>query len=263
MFTVVMHYAGFPCDMDTICELAIRHRLKLIEDACHGPLSEYKGRKLGTFGDVGCFSFFSNKNISTGEGGMIVTNNEEYYAKMKLLRSHGMTSLSYERSEGHSASYDVVALGYNYRMDDIHASIGIAQLGKLNRDLLARKRIREKYLQLLTNCEFLNVPFADHREFVSNYIFPVLLGFDSVEKRDKVRIELHRKGIQTSVHYPSVHRFSIYKDFAKSLKKTEYVSDNEITLPMYARLSDEELIFIAETLKGSVMAHAASNAREL
>jgi dTDP-4-amino-4,6-dideoxygalactose transaminase len=139
---VVMHYGGFACDMDRIMAIAKKHELKVIEDACHGPMSEYKGKKLGTIGDIGCFSFFSNKNISTGEGGMLVTNNSEYFERAKLLRSHGMTSLSYERAKGHSTSYDVVDLGYNYRMDDIRASIGITQLDKLEKEFIKRDQIR-------------------------------------------------------------------------------------------------------------------------
>lgn len=116
---IAMHYAGFPCDMNKIMEIARKYNLYVIEDACHGPLSVYNDRKLGTIGDVGCFSFFSNKNISTGEGGMIVTNHEELYHKFKLMRSHGMTTMSYQRASGHATSYDVVDLGYNYRIDDI------------------------------------------------------------------------------------------------------------------------------------------------
>src|SRR5215213_10036991 len=127
---IVMHYGGFPCDMDRIMAIARKHNLRVLEDACHGPLSEYHGQKLGTIGDIGCFSFFSNKNISTGEGGMLVTNNPDYYEKGKLLRSHGMTSLSYERAKGHTTSYDVIELGYNYRIDDIHSAIALAQLEK-------------------------------------------------------------------------------------------------------------------------------------
>ena len=128
---MVMHFAGFPCDMDEILAVAREHNLTVIEDACHGPLSEYKGKKLGTIGDIGCFSFFSNKNISTGEGGMVVTNNEEIYGRLKILRSHGMTTMSYQRAQGHATQYDVIDLGYNYRIDDIHAALAVAQLGKL------------------------------------------------------------------------------------------------------------------------------------
>ena len=144
---VVMHYGGFACDMEPILKTAKQYNLKVIEDACHGPLSEYHEKKLGTIGDIGCFSFFSNKNISTGEGGMLITNNPELYERVKLLRSHGMTSLSYERAKGHATSYDVVDLGYNYRMDDIRSSIGIVQLDKLKNDLNKRVKIRESYIK--------------------------------------------------------------------------------------------------------------------
>ena len=131
---MVMHYGGFACDMDAIMNIARSYNLKVIEDACHAPLAEYKGQKLGTIGDIGCYSFFSNKNISTGEGGMLITNNDEYNERSRLLRSHGMTSMSYERSKGHSSSYDVIELGYNYRIDDIRAAIGLVQLDKLKKD---------------------------------------------------------------------------------------------------------------------------------
>ena len=125
---VVVHMAGFPARMDEIMAIAKKHDLKVIEDACHGPLSEYKGKKLGTIGDCASFSFFSNKNISTGEGGMFVTNNEEMAQKARLIRSHGMTTMSYQRASGHATEYDISCLGYNFRMDDIRAAIAIEQL---------------------------------------------------------------------------------------------------------------------------------------
>lgn len=245
---VVMHYAGFPCDMDQIMAIAAKHDLKVLEDACHGPLSEYRGRKLGTIGHVGCFSFFSNKNISTGEGGMLVTNDLELYERAKLLRSHGMTSLSYERAKGHSTSYDVVELGYNYRIDDIHSAIALAQIGKLRDDLEKRMRIRRRYIETLASIERIEIPFIHNREFVSNYIFPIVLKNSNAEVRDGVRYQLQMAGIQTSVHYPAVHRFSIYERYGASLEKTEYVTDNEITLPMYAKLTDQQIDFIGDEL---------------
>lgn len=246
---VVMHYGGFACNMDSIMAIAKKHNLKVIEDACHGPLSEYKGKKLGAIGDIGCFSFFSNKNISTGEGGMLVTNKDGYYERAKLLRSHGMTSLSYERSKGHSTTYDVVALGYNYRMDDIRASIGLVQLGKLMDDLRQRAEIRKMYIDQLSSIDEIIIPFKNHTEFSSNYIFPIVIKDSTYQKRDDVRNELAEAGIQTSVHYPAVHRFSIYKEFYTELPKTDYVSNNLITLPMYSKLTEEDLKIIVETLK--------------
>ncbi|MBK9097301.1 MAG: DegT/DnrJ/EryC1/StrS family aminotransferase [bacterium] len=246
---VVMHYGGFACDMEAIVDIAKKYNLKVIEDSCHGPLSEYNGKKLGTIGDVGCFSFFSNKNISTGEGGMLVSNNTELFERVKLLRSHGMTSLSYERSKGHSTSYDVIDLGYNYRMDDIRASIGIVQLDKLNKDLDKRAEIRAMYIKELSNNQELIIPFIQHKNFSSNYIFPIVLKNSTSEKRDEVRIKLAEAGIQTSVHYPAVHRFSIYQNYYVDLPNTDYVSENLITLPMYSSLNQEQVKIITTSLK--------------
>ncbi|NJK95431.1 MAG: DegT/DnrJ/EryC1/StrS family aminotransferase [Bacteroidales bacterium] len=245
---MVMHYAGFPCDMEAIVTLANRFNLKIIEDACHGPLSEFHDKKLGTIGDIGCFSFFTNKNISTGEGGMLVTNNPEISKKVKLLRSHGMTTLSYQRSKGHSSSYDIIELGYNYRMDDIHASIGIAQLNKIKYDLEFRREVRKNYEIELEKIPGVIVPFCHNQEFVSNYIMPIVLKNSSKDFRNEVRQYLEERGIQTSVHYPSVHLFSIYKEHTTSLPLTEYVSDNLITLPMYASLTTDEIKYIGQTL---------------
>ena len=249
---VVVHMAGFPAKMDEIMAIARRHNLKVIEDACHGPLSEYKGKKLGTIGDVASFSFFSNKNISTGEGGMLITNNEEFAKKARLLRSHGMTTMSYQRAGGHATTYDIVELGYNYRLDDIRASIAIEQMKKLPGDLEKRIAVRKRYLEKLANVKGVVVPFADCTEFVSNYIMPVVLTDSTKEKRDAIREKIHEAGVQTSVHYPAIHRFSIYKDFKAQLPVTEYVTDNEITLPMYASLTDADVDFIVETLNKAI-----------
>lgn len=246
---VVMHYGGFACDMDRIMEIGRMHGIKVIEDACHGPLSEYKGKKLGTIGDVGCFSFFSNKNISTGEGGMLITNNQAYADRTKLLRSHGMTSMSYERAKGHSTAYDVIDLGFNYRMDDIRSSIGLAQLDKIEDDLNKRGEIRKLYINSLKEVPGIIIPFENYTEFSSNYIFPIVLKDSTFEKRDKIREQLAEAGIQTSVHYPAVHRFSIYKEFYTELPLTDYLVDNLITLPMYSKLTEVQIKFICSTLK--------------
>ena len=246
---MVMHYGGFACDMDKIMQIARENNLKVIEDACHGPLSEYKGKKLGTIGDVGCFSFFSNKNISTGEGGMLITNNDEYASRTKLLRSHGMTTMSYERAKGHSTAYDVVELGYNYRMDDIHSSIGLVQLDKIETDLNKRTEVRKLYVKLLSEIPGIIIPFKDYTEFSSNYILPIVLKDGNAEKRDQIRAALAEAGIQTSMHYPAVHRFSIYKEFYSELPVTDYLVNNLITLPMYSKLTGEQVHYICNTLK--------------
>ena len=254
---VVMHYGGFPCEMDAVLRLAKERNIMVIEDACHGPLSEYHRKKLGTIGDVGCFSFFSNKNVSTGEGGALVTNNDAIYERVKLLRSHGMTTMSYERANGHATVYDVMELGYNYRLDDIRSSLAIAQLKKLEADIAKREKVRERYIEQLAGVEGLIIPFRTFKEQSSSYIFPVVLGDrtralknNGGERRDAVRAELAVKGIETSVHYPAVHRFAIYRTFCVSpLPVTEYVTDHELTLPMYGSLTGTEIDYICNSLK--------------
>ena len=249
---VVVHMAGYPAKMDEIMAIAKEHNLKVIEDACHGPLSEYKGKKLGTIGDCAAFSFFSNKNISTGEGGMFISNNEELANRARLMRSHGMTTMSYQRASGHATAYDIVELGYNFRLDDIRASIAIEQLKKLPGDLEKRILVRKRYVENLSKIKGVVVPFADCTEFTSNYIMPVVLTQGSKEDRDAIREKIHAAGIQTSVHYPAIHKFSIYKDYGAVLPQTEYVTDHEITLPMYAALTMEQVDFICETVNKAI-----------
>ncbi|GAB5418346.1 MAG: UDP-4-amino-4,6-dideoxy-N-acetyl-beta-L-altrosamine transaminase [Crocinitomicaceae bacterium] len=249
---IVMHYAGHPCDMDAIMAFANEKNIRVIEDACHAPLSEYKGQKLGTIGAIGCYSFFSNKNISTGEGGMLITDDKAIHEKVKLLRSHGMTTMSFERSKGHATAYDIVELGYNYRMDDIRASIGLVQLEKLPIDLEKRKHVRNWYLSGLQNVSKIVVPFADNQDFSSNYVFPVNLIDSNDEQRDALRNFMHENGIQTSVHYPAIHRFSIYQDLPSDLPITEYVCDNTITLPMFGNLTESEVAFICSTIEKGI-----------
>lgn len=249
---MVMHYGGFPCDMDRILRVAQKHGLKVIEDACHGPLSEYKGQKLGTTGDIGCFSFFSNKNISTGEGGMLVTNNEEYYERAKLLRSHGMTSMSYDRSRGHSTAYDVVDLGYNYRIDDMRAAIGIVQLDKLQKDIEKRAYIRQLYAEKLSGVEEVIIPFQFRKEVCSHYLFPIIMRNSTIQRRDRMRDALHNAGIQTSVHYLAAHRFSIYVRPQLKLARTEYVADNLITFPMHSGLCPDDIDYICHIVQDMI-----------
>ena len=249
---IVMHYAGYSCDMEKINNMAKKYDLSIIEDACHAPLSEFGNKKLGSIGDIGCFSFFSNKNISTAEGGMLVTDNADIFEKVKLNRSHGMTSLSYDRSRGHSTSYDVIEFGYNYRMDDLRASLGIVQLKKLEGDIQIRSKVRGQYIKSLSRLRKVIIPFKDNVNKSSNYIFPIVLKDSNVNKRDKIRGYLDSKGIQTSVHYPSVHRFSIYNSNKIKLPVSEYVSDNLITLPMYSSLTNLEVNYICTELSNAL-----------
>ena len=253
---IVMHYAGFPCDMDPINGLAEKYGCAVIEDAAHAPLSEYKGRKAGTLGDVGCFSVFSNKNMTTAEGGMILTNNRQIADRVRLMRSHGMTTLSYDRFKGHASSYDVLELGYNYRLDDIRASMGLAQFQRLPANNEKRRILWDQLAERLADVEGIKVPFGSAEEssgkWVSQpYIFPIVLMYD--QDREKVRQKLAEAGIQTSVHYPPVHLFQMYQDRfgyrQGDLPITERVASKLITLPFYPSMCIEDIDLIVQALR--------------
>ena len=246
---MVMHYGGFACDMERIRAIAKKHRLFVVEDAAHAPDVMCRGKKLGVWGDAGAFSFFSNKNITCAEGGMVVTDDERAAQRIRLMRSHGMTTLSYERAKGHATKYDVLELGYNYRMDDVRAAILLSQMEKLDEDRRKRNAVRRKYVQALSEVDELVIPFKDYPQETSNYIFPVLLKEGTSDQREELRQKLAEAGIQTSVHYPAVHRFAIYEPYRRPLPRTEFAADHLITLPMFAGLREEQVEYIVKILK--------------
>lgn len=174
---IVVHYAGYPCkDISKIVQLCKNKKIGLIEDVAHAPGASIGGKACGTWGDIGCFSFFSNKNLSIGEGGMISTCNESLYEKVRYLRSHGMTSLTLDRHKGRSITYDVAHPGLNYRMDEVRAALGIVQLDKLKDGNKKRKLLTERYRANFISSPVL-VPFENQPEdsFSSYHILPILL----------------------------------------------------------------------------------------
>lgn len=246
----VVHYGGYPCDMNAIMEIAQDHGLRVIEDAAHAPGAEYKGKKCGTIGDVGCFSFFANKNIATGEGGMIVTNDDNLAEKIRIMRSHGMTTLTWDRHKGHANSYDVVDIGFNYRINEMASALGQVQLRKLDKNNDKRKKIVEEYRKKLKAISEISIPFENFKEKSSYHIFPILLS-ENVP-RNKFMDNLKEKGIQTSIHYPPIHLFSYYKEmfgFKKDiLLKTEFVGKQEVTLPLHPLMKIEDVKLILEEI---------------
>lgn len=240
---IVMHYGGYACQMEEILKIANQHKLAVIEDAAHAPGAKLGDRPLGTWGDVGCFSFFSNKNLSTGEGGMLVTDREDIAQRVRLLRSHGMTSFTWDRHKGHAYTYDVVDLGYNYRLDEIRSALGRVQLSKLEQNNRQRKFITERYWRELSGTD-LGLPFyplAGKTGYKPAYhIFPVILP-ERVDRKsfmDTLRVA----GVQTSIHYPPIHKFSYYRNFHQemTLPKTELAAAREVTLPLFPTMTEEQ-----------------------
>jgi len=244
---LVVHYAGFACDMPAIMEIARRHNLVVLEDSAHAIGSKIEGRMLGTWGAIGCFSFFSNKNMTTGEGGMLATDDDALAERLKILRSHGMTTLSWERHKGHASTYDVVDLGYNYRIDEMRSALGRVQLGKLPASNERRRELTILYRELLTELTpEIQMPFAEERGTTCYHILPVLLplGVDRARFMEGMKAQ----GIQTSIHYPPVHRFQIYEkdwlDKGASLPITEDVVSREVTLPLYPIMKDVQVEWV-------------------
>lgn len=246
----VVHYAGRPCDMEAILKLAGRYGLSVIEDCSHAPGADYKGGKCGTMGDVGCFSFFPNKNMATAEGGMVATRDDETAAKIRSMRSHGMTSLTVDRHRGHAFSYDVVDLGFNYRIDEIRSAIGIVQLEKLVENNTKRSKLARLYQDRLDGLDDLGVPFKNSPGVSSHHILPVLLS-RRVNREDFMTFLKDRK-IQTSIHYPPIHTFDYYRRAlgARSVRLpvTEEVAKREVTLPLYPSMGEEAVHFVCDAV---------------
>jgi dTDP-4-amino-4,6-dideoxygalactose transaminase len=236
-------------------EIAAMPAVTLLEDAAHAAGARLGGRHLGTFGAAGAFSFFSNKNLAVGEGGAVVTDDDELAERMRLCRSHGMTTLTWDRHRGHAAAYDVVALGFNYRIDEPRAALATARLARLDDENARRHRLDRRYRELLAGVEGV-VPTAEPPDGGSHHLFTVVVEGD----RDAVRNLLAERGVQTSVHYPPVHRFSIYAG-PVDLPLTDAYSARAITLPMFAGMTDAQQDLVVEALADALPASVGARIR--
>jgi dTDP-4-amino-4,6-dideoxygalactose transaminase len=227
----VVHYAGYPAPVDALAALCRERGLALIEDAAHAPSAELDGRKLGTFGLAGAFSFFSNKVLSVGEGGLLATDDDDVAERVRNLRSHGMTSVTWDRHRGHAATYDVVDIGFNYRMDEPRAALALSRLRRLEDDIGRRRELTRNYRAGLRGLAGIVVPFSDEQvERSSCYVMPIMLA--DQERQPAFREALReRHGVQTSLLYPAVHEFSAYRQrFGDvSLPRTEDAARSEVT----------------------------------
>ena len=245
---VALHYGGYACDMDAVQAIADRHGLAIVEDAAHAPGAAYRGRMCGTLGSVGCFSFFANKNLPIGEGGMMLTDDDELAERLRLLRSHGMTTLTWDRHRGHASTYDVVLPGFNYRLDELRAAMGTVQLRRLPAENEGRARVVARYRQALDGAGGITMPFGDVGERTPSYHLAVVL-LPEGANRDAVRSALGEARIQTSVHYPPIHTFTAYRERSgRALPRTDAVAGRILTLPLYGRMTDDQVDAVVETL---------------
>jgi dTDP-4-amino-4,6-dideoxygalactose transaminase len=241
---MAMSYGGHPGQIAELRRLCDEHGLSLLEDAAHGLGTRLGGRHAGTFGTAGAFSFFSNKNLAVGEGGAIVTDDPELDARLRLLRSHGMTTLTWDRHRGHATGYDVVALGFNYRIDEPRAALAAARLERLDADNRARARLDARYREGLQDAELICALQAGPQESSAHHLFCVVL--PAGRNRDGFRDRLAQARIQTSMHYPPVHRFAIYDNDRAALPVTEDYAARTVTLPMFAHMTAAQQDLVME-----------------
>jgi len=250
---MVVHYAGYACDMDAIVDICKRHQLALIEDCAHANGGEFRGRKLGTFGDISAWSFFTNKNLSVGEGGLVACRDDALFQKCKNLRSHGMTVASFDRMQGRANTYDVLEAGLNYRMDELHASLALVQLDKLPTANKRRGELSARYFDRLDRMNGVAVPFREFsRGTPTWHIMPILL--DKGIDRQGVIASLKSDGVQSSIHYPAIQDFTAYKNCDGETPLAKEVCRRELTLPLYPTMTDAEVDLVCDSLRRAVEA---------
>jgi UDP-4-amino-4,6-dideoxy-N-acetyl-beta-L-altrosamine transaminase len=249
---IYVDYAGHPCDIAEIKEIADEHGLYLIEDACHALGAEYKGKKVGNFADITIFSFHPVKHITTGEGGMAITNNEEFVKKMMLLRNHGIDKEAKDRFGSDAGyAYDMKLLGRNYRMTDFQAFLGISQLKKLDGFIKKRSDLALRYNELLNNVNFIRLPVVKSRIKHAWHIYTILL--EKQVDRNEFYNYMRTANIGVNVHYIPVYRHSYYSNsfgFNNSdFLVTEDISKRIITLPLYPEMGLDEFEYIIELIR--------------
>jgi dTDP-4-amino-4,6-dideoxygalactose transaminase len=255
---IPVHFGGHPCDMNPQLKFAKENNVKVMEDAAHAIPTRYKSRLIGTFGDITCFSFYANKTMTTGEGGMLCTDNNEIANRVKVMRLHGINRDVWDRfSTGASWEYDVVAPGFKYNMPDINAALGIHQLKKVELFREKRERIAKIYYEELRDIPGLILPqihcdMKDH----SWYIFVVLIDRDKTKEgigRDEFIYEMTKRNIGTSVHYKPLHRMSYYKMRygldPEMFPNAEWIFERCVSIPMFSAMTDGQLEYVIESIK--------------
>ena len=244
---IPVHFAGRPCDMNEILSIALHYNLTIIEDCAHAIESEYKGKKTGTFGDLGCFSFYVTKNIVTGEGGMVITNNQEYADKIKILALHGLSKHAWKRykDEGYK-HYQVVHVGYKYNMMDIQAAIGIHQLPRIDHYWKRRQEIWNRYNAAFKDLPVFTPPDPEPHTRHAYHLYTLLLDIDKLPiTRDQFLAKMTELKIGVGVHYIALHLHPYYQQTygykRGDFPNAEWISDRTVSIPLSAKLSDNDV----------------------
>lgn len=252
---LIVHQMGFPADISAFQKICKNYNLELIEDAACAVGSSYKNKKIGSHSNLVCFSFHPRKVITTGDGGMITTSNKKYYERLKLLRQHGMSVNDRVRHLSKKIIHeDYLELGYNYRLTDIQAAIGIKQLEKLNWLISERRKIAQKYVHELGDLSCIELPFENSDCFANFQSFPILLKDNCRVTRDNLMKNLLKSGISTRPGIMMAHKTAAYKNLYKkiNLPVTEKLSNHSLILPLYVPMSKHDFIKIIKELKNKL-----------
>jgi len=259
-YLIIVHYGGQAAEMislrgEGILDICRKYGIKILEDAAHSFPSRLDGRMVGSFGEITCFSFYANKTITTGEGGMLTTNNEDIYKRVKTMRLHGIDRDVWDRYTSNLPSweYDVVEAGYKYNMPDINAAIGLAQLEYAEEFRKERQKVAEYYFDKLSLIQEIDLPvcnvsFSDH----AWHLFPIILNSKAKINRNLFIEKLSEAGIGTSVHYKPLHRMTYYKEIyslePKDFPNCEKTWQGNVSLPIFPYMKDQELDYICNTI---------------
>jgi dTDP-4-amino-4,6-dideoxygalactose transaminase len=250
---IAVHMWGYPGAVEQLRVLCDGRGLALIEDACEAiDATTEAGRPVGTVGDLGCFSFFSKKQLAFGEGGLVTTDDDDFAASVRSLRTHAMSSVTWERHRGHGLGYDVTDVGYNYRLDEPRAALGLSRLERLTDDIAARRVVVRSYRERLAGIEGITLLYdEDLVERGTHFAFPILLA--DREARDRTRASLREDGIQTSA-YPALHMLTEYESAAPAagLPVATEIAERHLVLPLYASLDEASLDLVVERLRAAL-----------
>ena len=245
---IAVHFMGYAVQLDELRAVCDAHDLVLIEDTSQsmGAETADAGRQAGTIGDVGILSFNGKAQLPLGEGGAVLCRRPEAYERVRSLRSHGMTSVTWDRHRGHHAGYDIVEIGFNYRLDEPRAAVGLSRLTRLAADIERRRAVSRAYRSALeTRSEIGMLGSAAADDLSSPYGFAIVL--DDVAHRDNVRKRLAEKRIETT-WYPLLTALSTFGATSRGLPHAEAFADRHLVLPVHTQMSDETIAFVAESL---------------
>lgn len=250
---VVVHIAGRPCDMDAIMAIAREFKLKVIEDAAHAIETEYKGKKIGTIGDIGCFSFYVTKNLVTAEGGMAITGKKKYADDMRTLSLHGMSADAWKRyGDAGYKHYYIVEPGYKYNMTDIQASLGIHQLARVEKNWKKREKVWRKYMRELSGLPLVLPAPVPARMRHAYHLFTVLIDTPAMS-RDEFLNQMTKRNIGTGVHFRALHLEPYYKKTLKhkrgDFSNAEWISERTVSIPLSAKLSDKDVADVVAAIR--------------